>query len=1015
MPTAHEGYAARVPSVKNLPGAAYWARARRAEAGAVQGSTSTSSAHEAPAVSFGDRFDPTLRSVLTKDVPLTHRNDLRLLFVDTELLTALGMPVGKNGFLAPEHEAALLQLSALKPVGAGEIADTTGVATRYADKHGWVQGDGRAVVVGGPRTERGHHGGKAVERPVNLRLKGVGTGLVPRGKDDKLHTTGKMGDDGALADTLISSFFAKNGVRTNRTLAFTGSQSLFEYQINGTTYSSTEGTMLLAGQFDRLGHLLEAERSGKPGAVRALLDDVNAQLCHELGRKQPLSLAGMFSLIAGRKARELADLWWLRSYQGSITYDNIGLFESIDHGTSEALDRTHKGHAFNPGCSAGFGGEPAYVMQVYLARELRRFFVKSATGAERNQLLSHDVDRLVEQVLAERMAANALEHTGFDLDQVKALLKHARPEALAFSSVVRALADETVPGHEHHVVSPFNAAWQTTVNDPARYDVMQALAALPRAMGLLRGGDQGGAVQLVQAALAPLVADASKDADAARTLLRAATPLFERALAGMTPAQSTAQLEIASDLAVGINRPVDTLLRFSLLPWVNDKLAAVKDGRLSVARFRGEIAALLRAHQRRGDESAGHVAMALRHGTLPRDEAGRLVLSSVIEHGVRIEERSDGVSDALCVSLAENPMQLADPAKVKLLVSLHEGHEQTLTPVRTVGGEVFFELPITATGGAPEHVHCRFVADDGTGNRWDLDGFGFGNGHTPLLASRAVQAELAAQARRTGRRRHQTPDAMADAVAGRAPDAVARASTKRPAVDAPTRAMFVARAGDVGGTIDVKAAFLLDCGALGVPVRRANDVVVLAQGPGHSAYVIPPEILDVAEAQGRALGRPVDDAATDHAGRLVQIFEHGRVIVDERGAATVEFGARTPPCVELGVAANAAGAEFTQAVANETTLQEPRGSPFHCGTWHGQRFTSSTASWGDGWLFRNDDGRVTRVVRGFSMFYPASKALLGAPLEDEQADPAVTEGVVQRFERGVMTWNPRDDVRVRLT
>lgn len=1009
------GYCALVPKVKDLAGASYWARTRRVAGGAVPQAAGVGPAQEQASVPFGDRFDPTLRSVLTKEVPLTHRDDLRLLFVDTELLTALGMPVGKNGFLAPEHEAALVQLSALKPVAPGDTADTTGVATRYADKHGWVQGDGRAVVVGGPRAERTHRGGKAIERPVNLRLKGVGTGLVPRGTDDKLHTTGKMGDDGALADTLISSFFAKNGVRTNRTLAFTGSQALFEYQINGTTYSSTEGTLLLAGQFDRLGHLLEAERSGKPGAVRALLDDVNVQLCQELGRKQPLSLAGMFSLIAGRKARELADLWWLRSYQGSITYDNIGLFESIDHGTSEALDRTHKGHAFNPGCSAGFGGEPAYVMQVYLARELRRFFVKSANGVERTQLLSQDVDRLVEQVLAERMAANALEHTGFDLDQVKTLLKHARPDALAFSTVVRELADETLAGHEHHVVSPFNAAWQTTVKDPARYDIMQVLAALPRALTTLRAGDDDGAVRVLQGALAPLAPDAITDASAARRLLRAAAPLFDRALAGMAPAQSAAQLEIAADLAAGLNRPVDALLRFSLLPWVNEKLASVKDGHLSVARFRGEIAALLRAHQRRGDESAGHVAMGLRHDTLPRDQHGRRVLSSLVEHAVRIDERSDGVNDTLCVSLAENPMQLADASKVKLIVSTRDGEERTLAPLRTVDGEVFFELPLSDKQGTPQHVHCRFVADDGSGKRWDLDGFGFGNGHVPLVASKAVQAELAAHARRAGHRRHQAPDAMADVVAGRAPDVVARAATKRPTLDAATQAMIAARAADAGGAPDLKAAFFLESGALAVPVRRADEVVVLACGPAQSAYLIPPAILDVAEAQGRALGRPVDDAHEDHAQRIVQIFEHGRVIVDARGAATVELGVRTPPSVEIGVRADAAGTGFTRAVAAETLLLEPRGAPFHSGSWHGQRFASSSVSWGDGWLFRNDGGGVARVVRGFAMLYPAYKALLGAPLDDERADPAVADGVIQRFERGVMTWNPRDDVRARLT
>jgi hypothetical protein len=84
--------------------------------------------------------------------------------------------------------------------------------------------------------------------------------------------------------------------------------------------------MLMAGQFDRLAHLLEAHNKSGPGAVKKMLDDVNAQICMELGRTEPLSLPALYGLIVSRKAREVADLWWLRAYQGSITYNNIDLF-----------------------------------------------------------------------------------------------------------------------------------------------------------------------------------------------------------------------------------------------------------------------------------------------------------------------------------------------------------------------------------------------------------------------------------------------------------------------------------------------------------------------------------------------------------------------------------------------------------------------------------------------------------------------------------------------------------------
>lgn len=994
--------------LKGLSGAAYWLRARGNSAGASSttvaktGATSAKPARPSAADVYNDRMAPELRSALTVDVPLKARSDLRLLFVDHELMAALGMPVGKNGYLRPADEAALAAIAALEPATKDE-ATTTGVATRYADRHGWVQGDGRAVVIGTPQTERTLQAGAVVERPVNLRLKGVGTGLVPRGKDDKLHTTGKMGDDGALADTVISGFFAKNGIRTNRTLAFTGSQKLFDYQINGKTYQSTEGTLLLAGQFDRLGHLLQAQKSKGAGAVKQMLDDVNAQLCLELGRSDPLSLPAMYGMIVHRKARELADLWWLRSYQGSITYDNIGLFESIDHGTSETVDRTHKRHAFNPGCSTGYGSEPTYVLDNYIASELKTFFASAGGLADRARFAMLDAKTLARDSLLARHAENALEHVGFDLDVAARIMAQARPAALAFAQQVLTLADVVVDGAVHTVTSPHNDAWKTEVKDPARYDVMAALAALPRAMQRIAANDESGAVALVQRALSSLRPEEAVDAVAARSLIAAARPLYDYAFATSPLATRRAALDVAADVAARINAPVDGLMRFSVLPWVNDKLAAVKNGTLSVARFRGELNALVRGHQRRGDTNPGHIAQALRHGTLPVDERGRRVLSSVVENAVRIEERSDGVSDALVVSLAENPMELADPTQVKLELTFDDGSKKTLTSTGVVDGEVMFELPIT--GPASAHVVARFVADDGSGKRWDLDGFGFGNGHTLALSSAVVDAELGALAAADKRRRPRIDPNRVDA-------ALFARGTARPVVvvDAAVAASFAARAPDAGGAPDLAAAFALSSGALGVPVVARGQVVVLAQGPAGAAYVIPPEILDVAEAQGRKLGRPVDDAHRDGMGRLVQFFERGRVSIDAQGSAEVQLAAKKPVPVSFDV-----DEAFVAAVAAETQLQDPVGRPFRAGAWSGQRFAASSSSWGDGWLFRGDDGFTHRVVRGFAMIYPAYKALLGAPLEDEHVDPAVADGVMQRFERGVLRWDPRHDLRVQLT
>lgn len=51
-----------------------------------------------------------------------------------------------------------------------------------------------------------------------------------------------------------------------------------------------------------------------------------------------------------------------------------------------------------------------------------------------------------------------------------------------------------------------------------------------------------------------------------------------------------------------------------------------------------------------------------------------------------------------------------------------------------------------------------------------------------------------------------------------------------------------------------------------------------------------------------------------------------------------------------------------------------------------------------------------KVQRGFGMVYPEYADRLGFPLEEEHPD-GETDGAVQKFEKGSMTWNPRDGVR----
>lgn len=51
--------------------------------------------------------------------------------------------------------------------------------------------------------------------------------------------------------------------------------------------------------------------------------------------------------------------------------------------------------------------------------------------------------------------------------------------------------------------------------------------------------------------------------------------------------------------------------------------------------------------------------------------------------------------------------------------------------------------------------------------------------------------------------------------------------------------------------------------------------------------------------------------------------------------------------------------------------------------------------------------------RGFGGVYPENAAQLGAPLEDEHGDGG--DGALQRFERGVLRWDPRQGIRVEQT
>ncbi len=166
--------------------------------------------------------------------------------------------------------------------------------------------------------------------------------------------------------------------------------------------------------------------------------------------------------------QHLADLWWLRSVHSSVTPDNIGLMETMDHGTASAVDRPHAQYRFEMALtSAGFNREAAQVLGKY-QETLAPLLEKVARGSDRARLekldfVKADNENLLPAILQgmfdRAMTRNALLHAGFSEKDAAALMggKHRRA-ASGFFRLVWSLANEKGSG-KHEIKGPGTAVY----------------------------------------------------------------------------------------------------------------------------------------------------------------------------------------------------------------------------------------------------------------------------------------------------------------------------------------------------------------------------------------------------------------------------------------------------------------------------------------------------------------------------------------------------------------------------
>ena len=692
-----------------------------------------------------------------------------------------------------ESDRALLENVGFRPATPEEIAagkaTHTGIATHYHDsyrgqKRGSVTGDGRAVLVGDVAI-RDRKTGRVVG-VFDIQAKGIGTGLRPAQiPDSHWHANGKERLKQALTDMMAADYLERNGIRANKWVAVidTGVQTV---QGHGGVTTEHMALSVRGGNFMRLAHLNYFR--DKPAALRDLVDYTNRTLAMELGRGQTLSPAGLYRELTQRKATELADMYWSRVLHGSITYDNIGLFETMDMGTLTPMDRLHPTfQTAEVAVSPGIAKEAETVLSRYYAKELKDLLVKAYTPAVGkkgtpdevrmlNELKAEDGKAITEHMFRERMGANALQHLGLDDEDVKAVMKKRRELVTGEGGLLdtlRAIGEQPEPTATYEMGST-DARWRASVKNPARYDLFGALREL---VAIHTSTDtEDVKVERLAKALAPIGGVTDADRAKARTIIAKTAPVVEFALSHLEGAPKVAKIALVSDQATRINENVGPAIynsTTSFADWAIERL----DKNEPVGRIRAEMRTYLRGQVRRGPESAAGVAVRLRRGELEK-EGNFVKLSAHEESLVLIEEMSDGVHDKIRVTLRNDPMKTNDPSRIEMAFTTNAergGAWPLMHPTRVDGGDAVFEIAVTPEMRAElgrSDLQANF-RDPKTSSRFDNYGWSFGKGAKYVLGAPMIDAELAQvahvahEAKLLPEERTQTPAAMRQAVAAR--------------------------------------------------------------------------------------------------------------------------------------------------------------------------------------------------------------------------------------------------------
>ena len=704
-----------------------------------------------------DAFSPKLGKAHVVEVPLVPREGAQLVMAKQEHMKRLGFlraPFGREdrGYEARVLSELALRRATPQEVAAGKVK-YIGLATRYADRHGSARGDGKAAIVGDlvlkdPRTGR-------IEGIFEVQLKGVDTGLRPNGIQKKhTHGTGAEKVEEAVRQALMSEYLLANGVKATDWLAVIrlGDRVEYEHEDGRGRGSYESGLLVRAGNLLRIAHLQHF--TNNPKLLRELVAHVNREASRELGRSKLMPLDQLYRHLLFRKADDLADMYWARAVHGSVTIDNVGLFEHLDLGTTHTVDgKDSKALAWR--MSPGYAAEPPSVLAWYYEggpgyhgalHDLLRNVARSPQELER---LDRMRGRYIgNQEMRDRMVVKALTHAGFDADDLAAL---ERKGQRANRQRFRAALEQLVFGN---------------VEDVGTFDVFNVMSNLVD----ITASDQPLAerVQRLREVMGRRGGKLDYSHYIARELIAATDRLLNARLRGLSPNARRAKLRLMTGEARRINKPVSLIgqQHASSSPFLRRMETLTREGK--GARVRAETRAWVRENTRTGSESPGAVATRLRRGELHRLDAARVVLTSMEENGVKMEEISDGVDDTLRITISGGRGATWD-----MTLELN-GQEQVRRGRRTGRGYVF-EVPIREPLAS---VRATFV-DTRTGKAVDNAGFGFGRGTEWALGSPLVRAELAAYADRRGWQRDGADPAEIEAVSGRRATATARIAASK--------------------------------------------------------------------------------------------------------------------------------------------------------------------------------------------------------------------------------------------